>query len=57
VIRLSDRLDNLLTPDLHKVHIQAKNGYLLNSDGTKTDQLQIDTIESELMVTYGADIP
>jgi hypothetical protein len=43
---------------LLNIDIEAKDGgYLIDQDGSKVNSITLDTLESELIITYGKDTP
>ncbi len=53
-MRLTDKLGNLLTPELHSITVTAHGGYIIDSEGNHVEELHLDSIESELILSYGS---
>lgn len=50
MIRLLDRLNNPITPDLHSLTLRVTGGYILDSTGVKKTNMTLDVMESQIPI-------
>ncbi len=57
MIRLLDRLGNPTSPEVHSLKLDIAGWYIVDSNGEKKTNMNIDIMESQIPIILGADSP
>lgn len=56
-IRLLDRLNNPIYPDIHSLKLDIVGGYFVDANGDKKDTMTMDIMTAQIPIIVGSDSP
>lgn len=57
MVRLTDRLGNLTSPEVHSLNLDVTGWHIVDSNGEKKSNMILDIMESQIPIVLGADSP